>query len=234
MNQLSKNWIIEPVFDYEFKTYQALAYTSSAEKNFEKKKLFPYLIDIKQHIDRLAAFRDSVLKLENGIRTELLGADPETFELIYRTPSENEVSEFLREVISFALEKFNPVYQRGLEEKIEVANNISITPVGILLPETFGGLLFLERFRRTRIYEYRYRIVRRPLKEEVYKDVRTNFVDELDTGMFPNYRNMKLDYLKQMGKDQEMNTYLIETDMDLPTFETLMPVVKERLISLVP
>lgn len=234
MNQLSKNWIIEPVFDYEFKTYQALAYTTYAERSFDEKKLFPYLTDLKRHIDLLAGYKSTVLRLENGIRTELTGFDPDTFELLYQKPGEDEVSEFLKEIVTFALEKFSPVYLRGLEEKDEVVKNIRISPVGLLVPENYGGLLFFEKFRRTRIYEYGFRIVRRPIKGEVYKDVKTNFVDELDTGMFPNYRNLKLEYLKQMGKEQEINTYLIETDADIPTFETLMPVVKEHLISLLP
>lgn len=231
MTQLSKNWIIEPVFDYEYKTYQALEYSTFAERSFAERKLFPYLTDLKKHIDLLTYYRSSVLELENGIRTPLLGVHPETFELIYRRPNEDEVSEFLKEVISFALEKFMPVYEQGLSEKKQVNQNIRVSPVGLVLPDTPGGLLFLERYRKTRVYRFRFRMVRRAMKEEVYKDVKTDFVEELDTGMFPNYANLKLEYLKNMGQKQQMNTYLIETDADIPTFETVMPMVKEYLIS---
>jgi len=232
MARLSKNWIIEPIFDYEYKTYQALSYTSEAERSFDEGKLFPYLTDLRKHIDLLTAYQSSVIGLENEMRAELIGLDPSKPALIYENPMEDEVSEVLKEILNFALEKFHPLYRRGMEEKEEVLRHIRVSPIGLLNPDGWGGLLFLEKARRTRIYEYRYRFIRRPSLDEAYKDVKTNFIDELETGMFPNYRHLKLEYLKRVGKENELNTYLVETDTDIPTFETLMPVVKEHLIQL--
>lgn len=232
MARLSTNWIIEPIFDYEYKTYQALSYTSQAHRHFDEGKLFPYLSDLRKHIDILTHYQSSVIGLENEIRTELIGLDPTKAALIYEKPPDDEVTDFLKEILSFALEKFYPVYRRGMEEKEEVIQRMRISPVGLLQPDGWGGLLFLEKSRTTRIYEYRYRFIRRPNRNEAYKDVQTNFIDELETGMFPDYRHLKLEYLKMMGLENELNTYLVETESEIPTFETLIPVVKEHLIQL--
>jgi hypothetical protein len=232
MNRLSKNWIVEPIFDYEYKTYQALAYSTKAERSFDESKLFPYLSDLKRHIDLLRYYRSSVLGLESGIRTDLLGMDPETLELIYEKPASDEVSEFLKEILNFALDKFCPVYRRGLEEKDDLLRQIRISPVGLLKPDSWGGLIFIEKLHRTRVYRYNYRVIRRPHADEAYKDVKTRFIEELKTGMFPNYRNLKLEFLKSLDWEYELNAFLVETQTEIPTFETLIPVVKEHLIQI--
>lgn len=79
---------------------------------------------------------------------------------------------------------------------------------------------------KTRIYKYRYRFVRRPYESEAYKDVMTEFLDERTTGRFPNFRELKMQYREK----NEINTYLIETETEIPVFETLLPVAKEFLL----
>jgi len=226
MSRLSNDWLIEPVFDYEYKTYQILAYTSQAKKWFKKSMLFPYLPEIQSHIRRLSIYKQSVLHLENELRTDLIGVDFNQLKLIRERLSDDGVMETVNDVLEFALENLSLTYQSGLSEKESLLEQISISPVGILSPEKSGGLILLNNSGKTRIYKYSYRFVRRPYESDSYKDVITEFLDERTTGRFPNFGEMKMQYRKK----NEINTYLFETETEIPVFETLLPVAKEFLL----
>ena len=226
MSRLSNDWLIEPVFDYEYKTYQVLAYTSQAEKRFEESMLFPYLTDIHNHLRKLNFYKQSVLNLENELRTDLVGVDFNQLKLVRERLADNGVMGTVNNVLEFALEKLSLTYQNGLSEKESLMERINISPVGILSPEKNGGLVLLNNAGKTRIYKYRYRFVRRPYESEAYKDVMTEFLDERATGRFPNFRELKMQYREK----NEINTYLFETETEIPVFETLLPVAKEFLI----
>ncbi|MFT6998927.1 MAG: hypothetical protein ACJAQ4_002690 [Cryomorphaceae bacterium] len=226
MSRLSNDWLIEPIFDYEYKTYQVLAYTCQAEKRFEESMIFPYLPDIQSHLRRLNIYKQSVLNLESELRADLIGVDFKQLRLIREQLSDSGVMGTLNDVLEFALEKLTYTYQLGLSEKESLLEQINIRPIGLLSPENTGGLLLLNSSRKTRIYKYSYRFVRRPYESESYKDVMTEFLDERTTGRFPNFRELKMQYREK----NQINTFLIETETEIPIFETLLPVAKEFLL----
>jgi hypothetical protein len=226
MSRLSNDWLIEPIFDYEYKTYQVLAYTSQAEKRFEESMLFPYLPDIQRHLRRLNLYKQSVLNLESELRADLIGVDFKQLRLIREQLADGGVMGTLNDVLEFALEKLTYTYQLGLSEKESLLEQINIRPIGLLSPENTGGLILLNSSRKTRIYKYSYRFVRRPYESESYKDVMTEFLDERTTGRFPNFRELKMQYREK----NQINTFLIETETEIPIFETLLPVAKEFLL----
>jgi len=226
MSRLNKDWLIEPVFDYEYKTYQVLAYTSQAEKHFKQAMLFPYLPDIQRHLRQLNFYKKSVLNLEEELRTELVGFDFSQLKLVREQLTDNGVISTLNDVLEFAIEKLSTTHQLGITEKQSLLEQINIRPIGILNPSSERGLLLLNCSRTTRIYKYTHRFVRRPFESEAYKDVRTEFLDERETGRFPNFRELKMQY----RCENEINTFLIETETEIPVFETLLPFAKEFLL----
>jgi hypothetical protein len=156
----------------------------------------------------------------------LIGVDLKQLRLIRERLSDNGVMSTLNDVLEFALEKLSSTYQLGISEKENLMGQINIRPVGLLSPQSSGGLILLNSSKKTRIYKYTYRFVRRPYESESYKDVMTQFLDERDTGRFPNFRELKMEY----RENHEINTYLIETETEIPIFETLLPVAKEFLL----
>ncbi len=231
MDRLSKDWIIEPVFDYEYKTYQALGYLHRVSEKFDNGFLFPYLTELKWHCDQLDEYRKAALKFEGSIRTELLGLNLEEYRLIRKKFNKNEALEMVHRLLEFAGSRFITVYNHGLEEKRNILSHVNISPVGLLYPKRGNtGLFFIEGQPSTRVYEYTYRFVQRPNQDEAYKDVMTTFLGEVDLGMFPNYSDLKLEYIRKSNHRGDVNTYLVETDIELPAFETLVPMVKEFLL----
>ncbi|MCH2214748.1 MAG: hypothetical protein MK086_06215 [Flavobacteriales bacterium] len=227
MGTLSDNWLIEPVFDYEYKTYQILAFTSKAENRFGRSMLFPYLSDVEVHLRRLRFYKKNVLNLESEIKTNLVGVNLKRLLLTRERLEDDGVIGTLNDVVEFAIERLSSTYHIGLLEKEMVKQRINISPVGLLSPNSQGGLILLRNNRKTRIYKYRYRFVRRPYKGEAYKDVMTEFLDERITGTFPNFQDLKMEY----RDGYQINTYLIEPETEIPVFETVLPVAKEFLLS---
>jgi len=227
MKTLSNDWLIEPVFDYEYKTYQVLAYTSEAKSRFEKSMLFPYLSDVGLHLRKLNFYKQNVLNLESGLKTDLVGVNSKKLHLIREKLEDDGVIGTLKDVVEFAIEKLTLTYQVGFSEKESLKKKINISPVGLLSPHAKGGLILLRNNLKTRVYKYRYRFVRRPYENDSYKDVMTEFIDERCTGLFPNYREMKMQY----RDGSQINTYLVETELEIPVFETVLPVAKEFLLN---
>jgi len=226
MRTLSNDWLIEPVFDYEYKTYQVLAFTSRAEKRFEQSMLFPYLSDVELHLRKLNFYKKNVLDLESELKTNLVGVNLNQLLLIREKLQDNGVISTLKDVVEFAIEKLSITYQTGISEKESLKGQINISPVGLLSPNSRGGLILLRNKLKTRIYKYRYRFVRRPYENESYKDVMTEFIDERTTGLFPDYQEMKMEY----RDGSQINTYLVESESEIPVFETVLPVAKEFLL----
>jgi hypothetical protein len=226
MIRLSKDWLIEPVFDYEYKSYQILAYTAQAQEKFEKSMIFPYLGDIQFHIRNINSYQEAITGLEKEMKTDLIGIDLKRKQLIREDLKEDAVVATLHEVAEFASYKLANIYQRGMEEKEKLKELIHISPVGILGATNTGGLLLLNQARKTRVYKYQYRMVRRPHGNEAYKDVVTQFIGERNVGILPDFQKLKMEYVS----GGEYNTYLIECDSSVPVFETVMPITKEYLL----
>ena len=55
----------------------------------------------------------------------------------------------------------------------------------------------------------------------------TEFLAERTTGPFPNFQDLKMEY----RDGSQINTYLVETDSEIPVFETVLPVAKEFLLA---
>lgn len=223
---LSKDWLIEPVFDFEYKSYQIMAYTSRAQQKFERSMIFPYLSDIYFHLSNLNSYQEGIASLESEMKSDLLGFDLKNQQLIREDLRDGSVVRTLQEVADFANNKLGFLYQMGLEEKEKLRELIQISPVGIVGATNTGGLLLLNQNRITRIYKYQYRMVRRPREMEVYKDVVTEFIGERSVGVLPNFQKLKMEY----ASEGEYNTYLVECAESIPVFETVIPLTKEYLL----
>lgn len=232
MSPLSKNWIVEPVFDYEYKTYQVLGYMQQVEAHFASHRLYPYLTELAGHLALLDAYESKKEALHDALRTELLKIDLKRLKMIRRgVEDESGVLDLLDEILAFAKERFDRVMKQGLETKEEVMKEINISPVGIMGADNSGGLLLFKKSGAARVYQYAFRMVRRPGTTDTHKDVVTRFLDEVTVGALPDFTAIKGRYLRRSDTPNQPNAYLVETTMPLPRFETVLPVVKEYLLT---
>ena len=81
-----------------------------------------------------------------------------------------------------------------------------------------------------RVYSYSLRMVMRPDSGDKYKDLRTNYLTDIRTGIIPDLHQIKWSVIRSASLDIGTNAYLVDCNQDIPHFETVLPVVKSYLI----
>jgi len=233
MKQLSETWFVEPLFDYEYKTYEVMAYAKNMESQFSERKFFPYLDDVKRLLNNLDAYRAAKAEMGDSLRTDLLEVDLKRLKMIREALPDNcGIMAELDGIVRFASHTLGNLYREGSAILDELLSDVEITPLGILASADNPGWLFFRKSRSVRIYSYHFRLVRRPFGNNSYKDVCTNYHSEITTGRFENLNAVKWELMNKSDivSRATPNVYLVETGLRLPQCETLLPIAKHFLI----
>lgn len=233
MKQLSETWFIEPLFDYEYKSYEVMAYVQGIESHFAESKFYPYLDQVRKLLQGLEGFRLAKEGLEARLRSQLVEVDLQKLRLIREAlPDSGGLISELDEIVKFAEKTLDQLQVEGQKQLDTLACNVAISPLGIIGPQGKPGLLLFRQWNAMRVYSYEFRMVRRPFALEAYKDVSTRYITEVTLGQFSNYSTIKWDMIKSQPalNVSASNAFLIETDALLPHYETLLPLAKQFLI----
>ncbi len=230
MVTLSDSWYAEPLFDYEYKSYQLLAYSQNIIKNFTDRKFYPYLNELNRHLARIQSFNIRKFEIEESLRREIKEIDHLRANIIREPIKDNSglMSEII-EILRFAERELSAAYETGRQELASTQQEIQIRPIGIVMSHYRNGYLLFKRSLNTRIYSYNVRYIHRPAADESYKDVVTTFLEEVQTGTFTNYGELKWNLIRKSSS--ACNAYLVETNIELPQFETLLPLAKQHVIA---
>lgn len=233
MKHLSETWFVEPLFDFEYKTYEVLAFAKSVKAHFDESRLFPYLDHVDRHTRMLEAYRLAVEAMGGALRTDLVEVDLKRLQLIRDSlPDQGGVMAELDHITRFAKEVFEAVHLEGEKLLKEMAEMVEISPLGILGAPGSPGYLLFRRDQKVRVYSYHYRLVRRAFSAESYKDVCTRYHSELTTSKFESIHSVKWNLIKTDSQHRHSapNAFVVETTLDLPQYETLLPIAKQYLI----
>jgi hypothetical protein len=236
MKQLSVNWFVEPLFDFEYKTYEVLAYAKSVTDQFAQHRFYPYIDEVVQHKALLDGFIHAKASVEGKLRSDLIELDLDHLRLIReQLPDSSGLIRELDSILHFASRTFTKLQSAGMDQLASLSEKVEITPVGIQVSAEHPGFLFFRKGSSVRIYSYRFRLVRRPYSAGAYKDVCTQYLSELSTHQFTNYSHIKWDLIKSQKSfaSTALNAYLVETSANLPQHETLIPLAKQFLIKAV-
>ncbi len=230
---LKDNWFLEPIFDFEYKSYQILGYTKLLNSHFESCKFYPYLDGLSKHLSLLSAYQEAKENLESRLEREIETLDFKNKRIQKKPVEDTEgIISALQEIISFGKSEMQNCYTRATSSYEAARKEIEINPLGLLGTNTNQGILFFRRPDKTRVYSYSVRMVMRPGPGDVYKDVKTTYLDALSTGPFTNFNNIKSNIIKTSAFDIGTTAYLIDTNTEMPYFELVLPVVKKYIIEL--
>ena len=81
--QLPKDWILLPAIDRELKHYTLLAYLQRVRKRFAERKLYPYLLDVADHLNDLLELQKRAEGLRATMPRDITGLDPRTGTVAY-------------------------------------------------------------------------------------------------------------------------------------------------------
>jgi len=230
MRSFDDSWLFKPLFDYEYKSYQILAFEQFMTRKLEQLQLFPYLDQVDQILSSLEYFESKKEDLKKEFPTDLKAIDLEKARLIHEKVEEAGKMEELNAIMDFARKHLVRCSAEAHDLEMQLSNEIQISPIGLINNNMLGGYLFFRKLRETRVYTYELRMVQRPARR--HKDIKTTYLNAEPTGKMTDFTDIKLKYVKSRKARFGINAYLVETNIEIPHFETVLPLVKNRLLNL--
>ena len=231
MKQLSETWFAEGRIDFELKKYTLLAYLQEVNRYFTESKLYPQLADVIFHYNNIVAFRENKRYLQEHFPKKLTGMQLEKLQLLYEQLIEDdELMQELEDIIQYAAASIKSTIGNGTEIYEFVEEKINIAPVGLIPPDTQEGYFFLSSgdYHRTRIYHYRLSIFEK--HDEKYRSIKTAFIDDRYRSISSTYEHIKTELIRHRKDLPNPAVYSIETALDFPVDETLLPIAKRTLV----
>lgn len=230
MNKLSETWFAEGYIDFELKKYTLLAYLQDVDRCFNEQKLYPQLADIIFHYNNLVAFRENKKYLQEHFPKKLTGVQMEKLQFLYEQMIEDsDVMKELEEIIHFSVDRMRESISSGTEIFEFIEEQLQINPIGIIPLESQEGYFFLSSggARDTRVYQYRLSIFEK--HDERYRTIKTSLVDQVYRSISLSYEQIKYDLIRSRTDLPHPAVYSIETPMQFPVEETLLPIAKRSL-----
>lgn len=231
MNRLSETWFAEGYIDFELKKYTLLAYLQQINSHFDESRLYPQLADLIFHYNNIVAFRENKKHLQEHFPKKLTGVQIEKLQVLYEQMiDDNELMQQLEEIINYSAGEMKTTITNGTEIYEFVESSLSINPVGLVPLDVQEGYFFLSagNTKATRIYQYRLSIFEK--HDERFRSIKTSFVDTLQRSLVYTYESLKTDLIKNKKEFTNPAVYSIETGLNFPVEETLLPIAKRSLV----
>ena len=234
MKFLSETWFAEGRIDFELKKYTLLAYLQQVNKCFTENKLYPQLADMIFHYNNIVAFRENKKYLQEHFPKKVTGIQMEKLQLLYEQMiADDELMQELENIIHYSAKKIKSTIHNGTEIYEFVEDTINIAPVGIIPLDIQEGYFFLSsgNTKETGVYHYRLSIFEK--HDEKYRSIRTLFIDNWQRSISSSYESIKSELIKHWKDLPNPAVYAIETELNFPVDETLLPVAKRSLVKFI-
>lgn len=234
MKQLSETWFAEGYIDFELKKYTLLAYLQEINRFFNENKLYPQLADLIFHYNNLVAFRENKKHLQEHFPKKLTGIQIEKLQLLYEQMIEDDVlMQELEEIIHYSADEMKTTISNGAEIYEFVENKLTISPIGLVPLDIQEGYFFLSTGNSKNTYVYQYRLSFFEKHDEKFRSMRTAYVDLMQRSMVYTYENIKYELIRSRSDLPNPAVYSIETDLQFPVEETLLPIAKRSLVKFI-
>jgi hypothetical protein len=234
MKKLSETWFAEGFIDFELKKYTLLAYLQQIGKHFGENKLYPQLSDLIFHYNNIVAFRENKKYLQEHFPKKLTGIQIEQLQGLYEQMIEDsELMQQLEEIINYSANEMKTTISSGAEIYEFVEGNLTITPIGLIPLDVQEGYFFLSsgKSKATRLYHYRLSIFEK--HNENYRSMKTAYMEMMQRSMVNTYENIKYELIKNRNHLPNPAVYSIETSLNFPVEETLLPIAKRSLVKFI-
>lgn len=231
MKQLTPNWITEGLIDYEYKKYILLAYLQEINRQFNKQKLYPFLSDLIFHYRNMLGIKKNKEVATNSFPKKITKMDLEKFRFQYeKMIGDDKYMNEIENILEFAIPKMNRQLIDGKELYEFVENKLEIFPIGIVPLNVEEGYMFLREGekRNTRIYEFQITIFEN--QNEKFRGIKTDFLCTYQVSITNTFEKIKSDLIFKNRSIPNPATYAVESKMEFPLEETLLPIAKRRLV----
>jgi hypothetical protein len=231
MKKLNDNWLTEGLIDFEYKKYILLAYLQEVEKNFNDKKLYPFLSDMMDHYNNLVLLKENKSFVEGHFPKQISKVDVQKFKIEFeRLLADDKCLIEVESILDFAIPLMKTHLLEGRELYQFVEDKLNIFPVGIIPLNSEMGYFFLigTKSNETIVYEYQITIFENA--QEKYRGIKTEYISSYSRSVINTFENIKLDLIRTYKKFSNPGTYVVESKMSFPIRETLLPIAKRSLV----
>ncbi len=231
MKQLKENWLTDGLIDFEYKKYILLAYLKYVKDNFNDRKLFPFLSDLVFHYRNLQTIKQKKQLIMEKFPKVISKADFKNLKLTYeKIIEDSSLMEEIESIVSYALINFKNELDHGREIYEFIEENTTIEPIGLTSLYINEGYIFISKAKGSDLLIYQYMITVFENSEETFRGVNTTFVDSRIRSISNTCESIKLELVRKNKELPNPATYLINTKIDVPVQETLLPIAKRILI----
>lgn len=229
---LSLDLFARAAFDVERTQYEILGGLKRARDAFAQNRIYPHLA----HLVRLHRTLRAVLARTSDLRREGNGAlqriDLEAKRLVYAWPDlASDEMAVIEEMIRWALPHIETTIEEGTAVYEFVDERLDVEEVGIVPSYVQEGYLMVPDRETRALHVLRYTISIFADAEEPYRTLRTVHCKTLDLGATgPHPSDVKLRLMQERRDLPNPATYFFDTDVPVPYEDTLLPVVKRRLM----
>jgi len=218
--------------DYEKRQYKVLSALRRISEDFQHNKIYPHL----SHLAELYHTLSDIRKRLNDLRSEF----PKRIKKIdfVNQEIEHEIVfvdgsdlQKVEELIEWALPYIEAKIEEGKTIYEFVNEKIFLEEVGIVPNYTDEGYFFVPDNEESKLLLFEYEVSIFQSAKDQYRSLKTQFLKALGQGralMSPN--SIKLELISEFKKLPNPATYSFQTDLNFPFNETVLPVVKRKLI----
>jgi len=207
MERLRPGWFLHGLWDEEYQRYRLLAYLKHVQVAFFAQRLYPPLSDLVESYEELRS---------------LAQAQQNTAVL-------EESTDTLYKIIQFAIPKLEESIQEGQQIYDLIERHLQVEVVGLIPLYKAEGYLFLRRGGEKVVRAYRYEI--RPIQDkEGLVGIRLEPVEEFVFSILATPFTILRERLLKAHKDLPTPlTLVVESPLEVPLQETLLPIIKRNL-----
>lgn len=226
---LPKDWAYSPAIDLELKQYTLLGYLQRVKARFAERKLYPYLEQLRGHMNDLLELQRSKGFLEKGLSGELIGFDTATGQAIHARQAQPELLNVIDDVIGFAVPGLMQVHDAGMELREELFLHLRFSLVGLQPLHASEGWLLLRNGAEARAYHYSIPLLIERSTDLSHRNVFTRYVTTYSVGLANTFDKIKSDLIERHPAMPNPATFVVETELELPCIETFMPLAKRMV-----
>lgn len=235
MEKLSLEIFFDSELDLEMNQYRILAGIKSAYTDFCQKKIYPSLgnlIKLNRELNQLKEERNN---LKQKFPRKIKDFDISNHKVIYETSKHLELNDKIENIfllIDWALPQIKEAIDEGTVLFDFVEENMLMKQVGILPIYKEEGYFLITDNIALELQVHRYECSIFTSGDEKYRSLKTEYVKTEKQGIIKRLpETIKQEIIKERSDLPNPATFFLDTELDFPFTETIMPVAKRKMIS---
>jgi hypothetical protein len=232
MDPLSLEDFTGAVDDVERTQYKILGGLQRAQEAFEEKRVYPHLGRLVKLHGALVSILEQTEDFRSPSTGRVSGIDWDEKTVTYEWPElEGTEMAVVEDLIRWALPHFRDAIEEGKAVYEHVEDNLELETVGIMPSYVQEGYLMVPHQEDRALHVLRYTLSIIEGEGETHRALKTTHcktVPQESVDVDPS--TIKLELLEERRDLPNPATYFSNVDLHVPYQETLLPVVKRRLV----